>query len=132
MTGRVVPTTTQRKMPRLSFAMLRDAGILLGLFLIFAVFSLLSPYFLTEQNLINVLQQSSINGCIAVGMTLVIIAGGIDLSVGSTAALAAVVSASLHRLRSSQLDWWELRLVSSTALWSPTRACNHLSSPSEL
>jgi ribose transport system permease protein len=95
MTGQVVPTTTRPKEPRLSFAVLRDAGILLGLLLIFVVFSLLSPYFLTEQNLINVLQQSSINGCIAVGMTLVIIAGGIDLSVGSTAALAAVVSASL-------------------------------------
>jgi ribose transport system permease protein len=76
MTGQVVTTTTRPKVPRLSFAMLRDAGILLGLLLIFAVFSLLSPYFLTEQNLINVLQQSSINGCIAVGMTLVIIAGG--------------------------------------------------------
>jgi ribose transport system permease protein len=95
MTGRVVPSTTRPNSPRLSFAVLRDAGILLGLLLIFVVFSLLSPYFLTEQNLINVLQQSSINGCIAVGMTLVIIAGGIDLSVGSTAALAAVVSASL-------------------------------------
>ena len=85
----------QRRPWGLSFALLRDAGILLGLLVIFVIFSLLSPYFLTEQNLINVLQQSSINGCIAVGMTLVIISGGIDLSVGSTAALSAVVGASL-------------------------------------
>ena len=43
----------------------------------------------------NVLQQSSINACVALGMTLVIISGGIDLSVGPTAALSAVLSAAL-------------------------------------
>jgi ribose transport system permease protein len=85
----------QRRPWGLNIALLRDAGILLGLAMIFVIFSILSPYFLTQQNLINVLQQSSINGCIAVGMTLVIISGGIDLSVGSTAAFSAVVSASL-------------------------------------
>ena len=73
----------------------RDAGTLLGLVLIFAVFSWLTPTFLTAPNLVNILQQSSINACIALGMTLVIISGGIDLSVGPTAALAAVVSATL-------------------------------------
>ena len=73
----------------------RDAGTLLGLVLIFAVFSWLTPSFLTVPNLTNILQQSSINACIALGMTLVIISGGIDLSVGPTAALAAVVSATL-------------------------------------
>jgi ribose transport system permease protein len=91
----LMTVAVQRRPWGLSFALLRDAGILLGLLVIFVIFSLLSPYFLTEQNLINVLQQSSINGCIAVGMTLVIISGGIDLSVGSTAALSAVVGASL-------------------------------------
>ena len=74
---------------------LRDAGTLLGLILIFAVFSWLTPSFFTVPNLVNILQQSSINACIALGMTLVIISGGIDLSVGPTAALAAVVSATL-------------------------------------
>ena len=73
----------------------RDAGTLLGLVLIFAVFSWLTPSFLTVPNLTNILQQSSINACIALGMTLVIISGGIDLSVGPTAALAAVVSATM-------------------------------------
>ena len=85
----------QRRSWGMSIALLRDAGILLGLVLIFAVFSLLSPFFLTHENLINVLQQSSINICIAVGMALVIISGGIDLSVGSTAAPSAVVGASV-------------------------------------
>ena len=83
---------------RLPKARLRDAGTLIGMIIIIAIFTALSPYFLTSQNLINVLKQSSINACIAVGMTMVIISGGIDLSVGSIAALAAVVGASLLKL----------------------------------
>ncbi|MEO9651892.1 MAG: ABC transporter permease [Roseobacter sp.] len=74
---------------------LRDAGTLFGLALIVVVFASLSPVFLTAPNLINILQQSSINAAIALGMTLVIISGGIDLSVGPTAALSAVIGASL-------------------------------------
>jgi ribose transport system permease protein len=74
---------------------LRDAGTLFGLLAIVVVFAVLSPNFLTERNLLNILQQSSINACVALGMTLVIIAGGIDLSVGPTAAIAAVVAAVL-------------------------------------
>lgn len=73
----------------------RDAGTLIGLILIMAVFAALVPGFISERNLINILQQSSINACLALGMTLVIISGGIDLSVGPTAAIAAVISASL-------------------------------------
>lgn len=74
---------------------MRDLGTLFGLIIIFAVFSWLSPVFFTGPNLLNILQQSSINACIALGMTLVIVSGGIDLSVGPIAALAAVVAASL-------------------------------------
>lgn len=74
---------------------LRDAGTLIGLLIIVVTFSLLSPVFLTVPNLLNILQQSSINGIIALGMTLVIISGGIDLSVGPTAALSAVLGATL-------------------------------------
>lgn len=73
----------------------RDMGTLIGLVLIFVAFAVLSPIFLEPQNLINILQQSSINACIAIGMTLVIISGGIDLSVGPVAAMSAVVSASM-------------------------------------
>lgn len=79
---------------RLRFG-LRDMGTLLGLLLIGAVFASLSGVFLTERNLVNILQQSSINVCVAIGMTLVIVSGGIDLSVGAVAALTAVVSASM-------------------------------------
>ncbi len=73
----------------------RDAGTLLGLILISIVFALQSDVFLTQPNLINILQQSSINACIALGMTLVIISGGIDLSVGPIAALSAVLGAAM-------------------------------------
>ncbi|WP_134705494.1 ABC transporter permease [Rahnella sp. CJA17(1/100)] len=73
----------------------RDAGTLIGLVIIVITFSFLSPVFFTVPNLLNILQQSSINGIIALGMTLVIISGGIDLSVGPTAALSAVLGATL-------------------------------------
>lgn len=74
---------------------LRDAGTLFGLLAIAAVFALATPNFLSQHNLINILQQSSINACVALGMTLVIISGGIDLSVGPTAALSAVLTATM-------------------------------------
>ncbi len=74
---------------------LRDLGTLIGLVAICVVFSLLSDVFLTERNLVNILQQSSINSCVAIGMTMVIISGGIDLSVGPVAAFAAVLGATL-------------------------------------
>ncbi len=66
----------------------RDYGSVLGLVLIGAALSLLSDRFLTTSNLINVARQVSINAIVAAGMTVVIITGGIDLSVGSTIALA--------------------------------------------
>lgn len=73
----------------------RDMGTVAGLVIMVIVFASLSDVFLTQRNLVNILQQSSINGCIAIGMTLVIISGGIDLSVGPVAAFAAVLSATL-------------------------------------
>jgi len=57
----------------------------------------LTPYFLTVSNLLNVAEQTSINAIVAVGMTFVILSGGIDLSVGSIVALSGVVlGMSLH------------------------------------
>ena len=59
--------------------------------LIAAVLSLLSPYFLTESNLFNILDQSVVIGLVAIGMTFVILTGGIDLSVGSVAGFTGIV-----------------------------------------
>ena len=67
--------------------------ILLMVFIIIA--SALSPKFLTLKNFLNLIQQSSIPGMIAIGMTFVILVAGIDLSVGSIAALAGMVAAIL-------------------------------------
>jgi ribose transport system permease protein len=58
---------------------------------LFVVSSVLSPYFLQVRNLVNILRQVSYTGIIALGMTFVIISGGIDLSVGSLAAFNASV-----------------------------------------
>ena len=57
-----------------------------ALAILVVVSSFLSPYFLQPQNLLNILRQVSYTGIIALGMTFVIISGGIDLSVGSMAA----------------------------------------------
>jgi inositol transport system permease protein len=70
-----------------------------GIFLIFAVMvlaaSILSPAFLSSTNLINIVRQMSVVGLIALGVTGVIVSGGIDLSSGSVVGLTAVVAASL-------------------------------------
>jgi len=70
-------------------------GILIALVLIVLVLSVSSENFLTAGNLTNVLRQVSINGILAVGMTFVILTGGIDLSIGSVLAFAGMVGASL-------------------------------------
>ncbi len=88
------PQDDMKKRLRLRLTM-RDMGTLIGLIVICAVFAVLSDVFLTERNLVNILQQSSINACVAIGMTMVIISGGIDLSVGPVAAFAAVLGATL-------------------------------------
>lgn len=55
------------------------------------VLSILSPHFLTSNNLLNVLDQSVVVGIVAIGMTFVILIGGIDLSVGSVAGCTGVL-----------------------------------------
>ncbi|MBN2322113.1 MAG: ABC transporter permease [Spirochaetes bacterium] len=64
---------------------------LIALALLFIVSSILSPYFLQFQNILNILRQISYTGMIALGQTFVIISGGIDLSVGSLTAFNASV-----------------------------------------
>jgi ribose transport system permease protein len=69
----------------------RQFGTLIGLLALCSVLWILTPYFLTFSNLLNVAEQTSINAIVAVGMTFVILSGGIDLSVGSIVALSGVV-----------------------------------------
>lgn len=66
-----------------------------ALIVIFVVLSFVAPSFLTADNLFNLGSQTSVKAVMAVGVTLVIITGGIDLSVGSVAALSGVVGVLL-------------------------------------
>ena len=74
---------------------LQKLGPVIGLLLIVVIISIMSPSFLTMNNLLNVLRQVSINALIAFGMTFVILTGGIDLSVGSILALTGAVTAGM-------------------------------------
>ena len=68
------------------------AGMLPVLVVICILFAILTPNFLTQNNLVNVVRQASINIVLASGMTFVILTGGIDLSVGSVLAFTAVIA----------------------------------------
>ncbi|MCD3217166.1 ribose ABC transporter permease [Clostridium botulinum C] len=68
---------------------------LLGCLVLCVVMAILSPRFLSVANIKNVLTQVSVNAIIAIGMTFVILTGGIDLSVGSTLAISGAVAATL-------------------------------------
>ena len=68
---------------------------LIGLVLLIGIVSILNPAFLSGKNILNILRQTSVNAIIAAGMTIVILTGGIDLSVGSILAISGAVCASL-------------------------------------
>ena len=69
----------------------RNAGIMIGLVALCVVIAFRSDSFLTYENIMNVLRQSAQNIFIASGMTIILIAGGIDLSVGSVVGLVGVM-----------------------------------------
>jgi ribose transport system permease protein len=72
---------------------LAENGALAGLLVLALVIAIMQPAFLNTQNLLNVGVQAAVIAIMAFGMTFVVVAGGIDLSVGSIAALAAMVGA---------------------------------------
>ena len=80
----------------------RNVKALLSEYFIFAIFlvlvialTCLKPSFIQPSNLVNILKQASINGILSFGMMFVIIAGGFDMSVGSTVAFAGILAAML-------------------------------------
>lgn len=91
-------------------AFARRFGAIGGLVLLCGLLWILTPYFLTVANLLNVMEQTAINAIIAVGMTYVIISGGIDLSVGSLLAVAGVVLALALKAD------WPVLLASAAAI----------------
>src|SRR5690606_10194953 len=74
---------------------LGEAGIGVALVLLILFFALFADNFATQQNLRDIMTQITLNTILAVGMTFVILVGGIDLSVGSVIALCAVVSGTM-------------------------------------
>lgn len=89
------PSTVAQESPARKRWNIRSAPLelrMLALALLIAIaLSFLSPYFLKPNNLLNLLDQSVVVGIVAIGMTFVILTGGIDLSVGSLAGLTGVV-----------------------------------------
>jgi ribose transport system permease protein len=73
----------------------RKASVAIGCVALFVVFSALTSSFYQPANLLDIMLQSSINAVIAVGMTLVIMTRGIDLSVGSIVGLSSMVAADM-------------------------------------
>jgi len=80
---------------RTPFEILRDSAVFVSLVVLFVLLSIFADNFLTWQNLRNVLDQSVSLGIIATAGTLVIIAGGFDLSVGAIFAMAGVIAAEV-------------------------------------
>lgn len=73
----------------------QNLGTIVALIILIVFVSVLNPAFLQVNNLLNLMRQLIINGFIALGMTFVILTGGIDLSVGSTLALTSAIFAGL-------------------------------------
>ncbi|MFC5828404.1 ABC transporter permease [Nonomuraea insulae] len=96
LTQTAVKTTAPRVLRKINTRTLMIEGrALLALVLIVVVFSLLSPNFLSPDNLIVMTRHVAMNAILAIGMLLVILNGGIDLSVGSIVGLSGVIAGML-------------------------------------
>jgi ribose transport system permease protein len=82
-------------MSRINLSGLQKYAIMFVLLVLMALFSLASPYFLTLRNLTNIITQNTYFVIVAVGLSFVMIGGGIDLSVGYQMSLVSVVTAML-------------------------------------
>ena len=91
-TAKIAPTQKASAKSRLTW--LTQYGIIIAFVLLCIALTFLNKYFLTPENITNILLQTSINGILAMGMTLVILTGGIDLSVGSVLAFSSIVAAT--------------------------------------
>ncbi len=87
-----------RRFPALRYGLSKYrqlVALLAAVLLLWTVLSFASPYFMTVQNLTNIALQSSVVGIMAVGFTILLIGGEIDLAIGSTQALAGTLAALL-------------------------------------
>ena len=114
--------TTQAVSGRRYFtkAWLMEQKSLIALLVLIAIVSTMSPNFFTVNNLFNILQQTSVNAIMAVGMTLVILTSGIDLSVGSLLALTGAIAASLVGIEVNALVAVAAALAAGAAIGAVT------------
>ena len=80
-------------------------GLLVAIIILFIIMVITSDVFLTPQNLINILSRSTSMGVIAVGMTIVLITGGLDMSVANVASMAGLLSVGLTKYQGLSEEW---------------------------
>lgn len=90
----------------------RETGLVLIILVIFSVMSVASEHFLTTQNMLSMVKSFSVEAIVVIGMTILLISGGIDLSVGSVTALAMVIAGTLFL---AGMDPWLASLAAITA-----------------
>lgn len=98
---------TNRRVDARQFMM--EFATVLGLVVLILVFAVIKPKFLDVNNIFNLLRQASINGLLALGMTFVVLTGGIDLSVGSIVGAAGIFAALIAQ--NHQIPWFVPLLV---------------------
>ena len=109
---------------------MRETGLVLIILALFVVMSFASPYFLTWNNMRAMAMAFAVEGIVVVGMTILLISGGIDLSVGSVTALAMVIAGPAVPQRYRSVDgvrrWRSPPAPPSARRWassSPASAC---------
>jgi putative xylitol transport system permease protein/inositol transport system permease protein len=85
-------------------------GVILGLVIIMLFFTIMKSKFLTTENMLNMLRQTSINGLLAIGMTFVVLTSGIDLSVGSIVGASGMFAALAARSETG-IPWFAAVLI---------------------
>lgn len=94
--------------------------LIVTMILMFIIFSALSPHFLTLHNMLNLLQQVCVLGIVSAGVTLVVLSGNLDLSVGSILALSGIFTAWFIKLTSS----WTIGLMGGILVGTAAGAIN--------
>ncbi len=105
---------------------LRETGLVLVILTLFVVMSFASPYFLTWENIRAMTMDFAVEGIVVVGMTILLISGGIELSVGSVVAFAMVIAGWLFL---QGMDPWLASCLLITSLDVSYAVCRSRWSP---
>lgn len=110
-------------LPRWRLTSMREAGLLMIIAALCVVMSFASPYFLTWDNVRAMLMSFSIEGIVVVGMTILLIVGGIDLSVGSVVCFAMVITGKLFLLGMDPWSASALAILASAGIGALIGGC---------